>query len=114
MKTARWFARVIGLMITAFILALAVGQRLNLANLNAGEMTMAAALFVALVGMIVLWKWEGLGGVLVVGGLLVFYVTNYAVSGKLPGGWVFPLCFLPGVLSLFVWLNERRDWPSSS
>ena len=38
--------------------------------MNNTELAMSAAFIVAMIGLVVLWKWEGIGGALVVGGML--------------------------------------------
>jgi hypothetical protein len=35
------------------------------------------------------------------------YAWNFAEAGNFPGGWVFPLCFVPGVLNMLAWLLRR-------
>jgi len=55
--------------------------------------------------MVVLWKWEGVGEALVVVGMLAIYGLNFADSGRFPGGWVFTLCYLPGILEIAFWYH---------
>ena len=64
---------------------------------------MGSAFLVALTGMLVLWRWELVGGVMVVAGMVGFYAINFAATGRSPGGWVFPICFVPGILALASW-----------
>jgi len=54
-----------------------------------------------------------LGGVSSLMGISAFYLTNYAVSGRFPGGWVFPMFFVPGILILLSWALDRVR-PASS
>jgi hypothetical protein len=108
MKACLWIARLVGLGIVGLVTALAVGQRFNPLALGGAELAMIAALIVALTGMLLLWRWMGAGGTLVVVGMTAFYALNFAASGRLPGGWVFPLCFVPGVLGMICWMVSRR------
>ena len=57
--------------------------------MNNIELAMSAAFIVAMIGLVVLWKWEGIGGALVVGGMMAFYGLNFATSGRFPSGWFF-------------------------
>ena len=111
MDIVRWIARIVGSMIVGLVVIIKIGEGFNPANLNGIELAMSAAFWAALTGMIVLWRWEGTGGLLVVGGMLVFYALNFAASGRIPGGWVFPLCYLPGVLALVCWSHDKWKWP---
>ena len=104
----RWTARLLGTFLAGLAALLMVGERLNPIRMAGFELAMSVAFLTALVGLVVLWKWEGIGGVLVVAGMLAFYGLNLAASGRLPGGWVFPLCFVPGVLSLACWWQDRQ------
>ena len=68
----------------------------------------SVALAVMFGGFILAW-WSGVaGGALSLVGTGGFYAWNFANSGVFPGGWVFPLCFFPGVLQLVAWLLDVR------
>lgn len=67
----------------------------------------SAALSIMLAGFIIAWWDDVLGGVLSLVGIGGFYAWNFATVGAFPGGWVFPLCFLPGVLQIVAWLLRR-------
>ncbi len=108
MVAVRWVARMTGLLIAMLVLGIAVGHGVNLQAFAGIELAMLAALAAAVAGMLLLWKWEGSGGLLVLAGTVAFYALNLAAAGKFPGGWVFPLCFVPGVLGLVCWWNARK------
>jgi hypothetical protein len=84
-------------------LIFAIGQGFNPLHLRGSEIALGSAFLVALTGMLVLWRWELVGGVMVVAGMVGFYAINFAATGRWPGGWVFPICFLPGILALASW-----------
>ena len=67
----------------------------------------SAALLVMLVGFLLTWHHGLLGGVVSLMGISFFYMWNFADVGRFPGGWVFPLCFVPGVLLVLAWLPLR-------
>jgi hypothetical protein len=58
----------------------------NSKKLNNSELAMSAAFIVAMIGLVVLWKWEGIGGARVVGGMIASYGLNCASSGRFSGG----------------------------
>lgn len=54
-------------------------------------------------GMILGWRWEGLGGTITIGSLLAFYAALRIMDGRFPGGPFFALVAAPGLLFLFSW-----------
>ncbi|MCH7686257.1 MAG: hypothetical protein IH899_06210 [Planctomycetes bacterium] len=104
----RRIARIVGLFIVGLVLLFAIGEGFDPTKINDTELAMSAAFIVAMTGMVVLWKWESVGGVLVVVGMLAFYGLNFAALGRFPGGWVPQLCYLPGILSLVCWSHCKR------
>ena len=55
-------------------------------------------------GMIVAWRWEGLGGLITVGSLAAFYLTHRLFSPGFPRGFWFFAFAAPGFLFLLCWL----------
>ncbi|MCA9075160.1 MAG: hypothetical protein KDA93_09010 [Planctomycetaceae bacterium] len=96
----RWAARALGMLIVGMVVVMAVGQGVDPTKFNGIELGMLISLLAALVGMVALWWREGIGGAISLAGMIAFNGLNFAASGKFPGGPVFPVCFLPGVLSL--------------
>ena len=96
----RWTARIVGLLLVGVLSLFAVGEGFDPMQFKGVELGMMVALLMALMGMVVLWWREGIGGAISLAGMIAFYGLNFAASGKLPGGPVFPFCFLPGVLAL--------------
>jgi len=65
------------------------------------------ALGVMVVGYLLAWWRDWLGGFISLAAFVAFYGWAFWSSGKLLGGPVFPLCFVPGVLCLLaVWLRR--------
>jgi hypothetical protein len=68
------------------------------------------ALCAALVGLVLAWFSDLLGGSIIVLGVACFYLLHWAYSGRLPNGWVFPLFFVSGGLFLASYfLRTRRE-----
>lgn len=59
---------------------------------------LSLSLDVALVGLVLGFFRPLPGGVLTLVGIACFYALNYHESGRWPGGWVFPLFWVAGVL----------------
>ena len=108
---ARLVARILGMFLVGLVLIIAIGEGAGgFMEMQASDALMFVAFLVSLIGMLVLWKWEKLGGLLVIGGMLVFYGMNFIISGVFPGGWILPLCYVPGLLSLWcVWQDEYQE-----
>lgn len=66
------------------------------------------ALSIMLVGFLLGWWNDLAGGLVSLLGISTFYLWNFAQAGGFPGGPVFPLCFIPGVLYLVSWLKRCR------
>jgi hypothetical protein len=60
------------------------------------------------IGMILGWWKEGIGGIITVGSLLVFYVIHVATAGALPKGWAWLAFAVPGFLFLISWYWSRK------
>lgn len=106
----RWLARAIGGAILFFVGAhLLTGGLPNLADAPPGERAMFFWFATAMIGFAVLWKWDLAGAAISIAGGLGFYLTELALSGRFPSGWVLPMFFAPGMLVLLGrWLETRR------
>ena len=108
-QVLRWTARAIGASIFAFVLIHLVSEGLpRIGDITPGEWLLWVGFLLSLVGFALLWKWELVGGIVALMGTTLFYTANIAVSGKLPGGWAFPILFIPGLFSIVCWLIDRR------
>ena len=108
----RWVARVWSIASVGFVLLMFIGSGLEegftLAQFAPRDLI--ALLFFpsgVYLGMIVAWRWEGLGGGITVGSLLAFYATLQVMGGRFPRGPYFALVAAPGVLFLVCWLLSR-------
>jgi hypothetical protein len=82
-----------------------IGEGMNVLAMLPTEQMIACSILVAMLGMIVLWKWEGIGGLLVIFGMACFYLLGHLLFASCPGGWVLLLCFLPGVFAILSWAS---------
>jgi len=94
-------------MLAILVLLFIVGEGFQPRQLTPSTGLMFVAIFTSVIGMLVLWRSRLIGGLIVTGGMAAFYFTNFAISGQFLGGWVFPLCFVPGVLALTSWAVSR-------
>jgi len=106
--TIRWLARILGLLLTSLVVLFAIGEGFDPRELTPITVVMTVAFFAAAAGNLFLWRWELAGGLLVMIAMTIFYALNFADSGKLPSGWLFPMFFLPGALAIFAWATSRK------
>lgn len=97
----RWIARIIALILAILTVALLISEGTNPYRINTSEQIMLLSLLVMWTGLIFSWLWEGTGGLMIVGGGVIFYLSHLLVTGNLPGGWFLPLFFIPGILFLY-------------
>jgi hypothetical protein len=108
----RWVARSLAALMAAFIAFMFVGNAAtdgvgSLIELSFREGLMMAAFGVVFLGLILSWKREKLGGWLVVVGMALFYILDFAFSGTFPRGLFFPLIALPGLLFLVLGYRQK-------
>ena len=103
----RWFARIVSAILTIFILAFAIQQKLNPFGMDSHELTLAVSFAVMWFGFIVAWFREGIGGLLIIAGILSFYLFSFIFSGFLPQGLPLIILITPGVLFIVTWLHDN-------
>ena len=70
----------------------------NPVKMSAAEGLQFLAFATILLGLIAGWKWDGLGGAVAIGGLVLFFAINFLASGNFPSGWF--IVFTPGIPAL--------------
>ncbi len=107
LTVARWTARLLGTAILVLIVAFAIGEGLPnpLAQPLAVNLLFAAMLTM-MVGLVLAWKWEGIGGLLILGGLAFFAIVNHGV----PLNIIFVPWLLTGLLYLGCgWMKAMKS-----
>lgn len=109
----RWIARIWAALMTALILFIFIGNAAAdgigpIFQLSFQEILMMVAFLVVFVGLILAWNWECLGGWMIVGGMLAFYLLDYVFSGTFPRGATFLLIALPGILFLVSYYTSKK------
>lgn len=97
----RWTGRIVGLLLVALIVVFMVGEGgpPNILRQPLSVQLELLAMLLMVIGFLLGWRWEALGGGLAVGAFALFFGTEIAVNGKPPGGAI-PLFVIPGVLLL--------------
>ena len=116
--TIRWAARGWSIASVAFVLVIAIGEIVSPSAPPPATFRDLAGLFFfpcgVCVGLILAWRWEGLGGGIAVGSLAAFYALLGAMDGRFPRGPFFALVAAPGVLFLLSWAVTAASKKKSS
>jgi hypothetical protein len=92
-----WLACVLGTLIIMLFFIFAIAQEPPFELLLNPQAWM---LSLVICGFVIVWWNDILGGAVSVAGIVLFYFLNILEAGIPPSGWVFPLCFLNGLLAI--------------
>ena len=114
----RWFARILGALLVLFVLLSAIGGILGppsqaTVKISDKEIPLMIGMVFMLVGIVIAWFREGIGGLLIVGGF-IFFVVVELITDKQFDVWfllVFPAL---GMLHLFCWWQSRKLSPAEA
>jgi len=100
----RWITRILATALVLLVLAIAIGEGPpNPFNQPAKVQMEFLGMALILTGLTLGWKWEGLGGIMALAGVVTFHV----IEGK---PWInsfFSLFALAGILYLLCWLLSK-------
>jgi hypothetical protein len=109
LSTLCWTARALSLISIFVLLLFYIGEGFNPLRVSLSEWALFVFFpFAVIVGMIVAWWKEGLGGVITLSGWLGFYVVHaWLAEGHFPRGWAFTAFAAPGFFFLTYWMLAR-------
>lgn len=96
----RWTGRVLGAIVALGLVAVAVTQRWPVVS------PMALALGVTVLGLALAWRWESVGAVTAIAGLILLFAMNW-FTGSLPAG-LFPVLAAPAALAFAAEMMGQR------
>jgi len=102
MKVIRWTARILSVLILAFHVLSFLGEGLP-SNLPTHDVVNLILWGVVMLGLIIAWKWEGIGGLVII---LVSVVQNH-FEPMLLSMWAFWIAPFTGVLFLIYWVESK-------
>jgi hypothetical protein len=113
----RWIARVLSVLSIGIILLFVIGEADFSAPIKLSVREWIGLLFfpVGIIGGIVLaWRWEGLGAAITIGSLVTFYVSHFIMWGRFPSGPFFAIFASPGLVFGASWLLSRKNTQEST
>lgn len=109
----RWLARTWGLLSIGFTLLIFIGETFSATTPSAptGVEWLMLLFFPVgvLVGLVLSWRWELLGGLLTAVSIAAFYLTEFLATGNWAGGPWFLLVAFPGFLFLLLGIVTRDE-----
>jgi hypothetical protein len=101
----------VGTAILALAVAIAIGEGVPNPLAQPVEVNLlSVALLTMMVGLIVAWRWEGIGGLLVLGGFGVFAAVNHGIQFNV----VFGPLLATGLMYLACWWMNKSPSPPRS
>ncbi len=108
----RWFTRILGALLVLFVLLSAVWGLLGpppevASKISDRDMPLMIGMIMMLVGIIIAWFREGIGGLLVVGGFIIFVAAELIVDKNFDA-WFLLVFLAVGLLHLFCWWQSKN------
>jgi peptidoglycan/LPS O-acetylase OafA/YrhL len=108
----RWFARILGAFLVLFVLLSAIGGIIDpppqaVSKITTRDMPLMIGMAIMLLGIIIAWFREGIGGLLVVGGF-IFFVVVELITDKNFDAWFLLVFLAVGLLHLFCWRQSKN------
>ncbi len=110
--TLRWVARIFGTSFVAlfllFFLAENIGKR-GISVPDIGHLVVTIFLLLGQLGILIAWRWEGIGGMLAAIGIILSFLINvlWVHAGQNQGIFVL-IWLLPAFLFLYCWWQTRK------
>ena len=111
----RWIARIFGTIVVLFFLSLFIGAFMRKGYINVGHLghyVMFAFTGLSMIGILLAWRWEGLGGFLGAFGIItsdllnIFWVQGPKMLGSLIGSL---LWLIPSIIFIYCWWKTRKE-----
>lgn len=114
-----WLARITATISAGFLLFMVLGHLFgNEPHGNpptTGEMVALAFFPTGLIlGLLLGWKWEGLGGAVVIGSMLCFHIAMFIMHGTVEFYGLIDALAVPGLLYLLYWYLSKQRLANSA
>ena len=114
---ARWVARILGTLIVvvslSFFIAYVIKQG-EMPNPDFGHGLVTFLFIVGLIGFLIAWRWEGLGGILSAISIALMATLNviWVHAAKNPGSEI--IFLIPALLFIYCWWRTRKQLHQNS
>ena len=102
----RWIARIMGTFVVIFFSSLYIGEFMRKGYLNIHYPVMFALMLLSMIGILLAWKWEGIGGLLGAISIIISDLLNllWFQTPKIIGGLIGSLLWLiPSIIFIYCW-----------
>jgi hypothetical protein len=104
MTLLRWIARILSGLVIAFGVLSFLGDHRPFVTLSMTDKIGLSVMGVILLGMLLAWRWERTGGLIIVGGFVLLAIINQRIL-SLWAMWIIPFI---GVLFFISWQGNRK------
>lgn len=105
----RFLAHLFSVLLIFTVILLTFGETFpSSSNFSTREILFTFTLLIILFGLFAAWKWEGIGGTVILLGYILFLIINSVFSDFLNLGFYFLLFPLTGILYLFCCFGEKN------
>ncbi len=108
----RWVARIIALLIAGFVAVFVTGEGISFSGRSTQEIVLAITFGIMWFGLLVAWRSDFWGGLLLTGGTLLYLLLDFLFHGSVLRFWLYMVFLIPGVLLLFCWWRGRHPLTS--
>lgn len=104
----RWLARFLGAITLLLVLAFWLTESRFIAlRVSLADALQLVSVIVTLIGFIIAWKHEMIGGLAMLAGMGCFYLLEWRLHGAPPVGLLFKMAVVTGILFLLIWIHEK-------
>ncbi len=116
LSTIRWIARIFGALAMAVLLFFYVADCITKGRIAIASEAIPETvfLFLSFIGLIIAWKWEGIGGALALAGSIGFYILAPVSLARAGVVFTTVLYGLPALLFVYCWWKTRRQVSSKA
>lgn len=109
---ARWVARILGTLIVVVALSFFIADVIEKGEMpkpDFGPGLVTFLFFIALIGFLIAWRWEGFGGILSAISIVLMTMVNviWVHAAKDPGSEI--IFLIPALLFIYCWWKSRRQ-----
>jgi len=113
----RWVARIIGTFLVAFFLLFFISDIINKGGLHIPDLglwLMTIFFLLGQVGILIAWRWEGIGGFLAVFSIIVAILLNLfwvqVEASRSTIAIAFSFWLIPAFLFIYCWWSTRKQY----